>query len=75
MSGACAHVLAEAMKLSPGQRVELAEALLAASEASPDVEAAWVQEALRRLKDIRAGRVQPLSEAEMERRLAARRSA
>lgn len=56
MSPKAESVLAEAMKLSEDERIELAGQLV--SSVSPDNEKAWADEAERRLEAYRQGRVQ-----------------
>jgi len=64
-----------ALRLPLQQRVRLVEALL--DSLSPEVgevsEAAELEEAVRRDREIESGQVQPLSEAEFFRKVEARR--
>ena len=55
----------DALELPPGQRLTLARILLDLSEPdqdfSPDVEAAWEQEIVRRMEAVKAGNAQSKS--------------
>lgn len=59
MSKAVDEVLAEALRLDPKARAELASELLASLEGppDPDAEAAWEEEIRRRVAAIEAGTV------------------
>ena len=50
------EIEAEALKLSPEERVRLAERLLSSVSRGEEVEEAWVVEVERRIADIEAGR-------------------
>lgn len=65
MSSQFATLEAEAMKLSPEERVSLADRLLASVRSSGEVENAWGVEIDRRLADVEAGRTElvPAEEA------------
>ena len=72
-----AEIERAALKLPLGQRVSLAQSLLdslplAVEDAS---EAAELEEAERREREIEAGQVQPISEAELWRSVESRRQA
>jgi putative addiction module component (TIGR02574 family) len=60
-----ADIESEALKLSPEERVLLAEHLLASVGANGTVEAAWEVEVERRLRELDAGEAEtiPLEEA------------
>jgi putative addiction module component (TIGR02574 family) len=60
------HVLAEALRLRPSDRADLAAALLASLDEPEDAAAiaAWDAEVARRAAEIDSGRVQPLSAEE-----------
>lgn len=60
-SSASRRVLDDALKLKPDHRLKLADLLYASIERDPDVDAAWDREAVRRLDEIRSGRVKPIS--------------
>lgn len=64
-------VLEEALKLSPNERAEVAEQLIASLEEAPDtnVEQAWQQEVQRRLHQIERGEVKTIPWEEVQRRL------
>lgn len=49
---------AEAMKLSPGERADLAERLWHSVHSAEEVEAAWDEEIARRVQQIDAGEVE-----------------
>ncbi|MBH0210246.1 MAG: addiction module protein, partial [Nitrospira sp.] len=55
-------VLEEALKLSPNERAEVAEQLIASLEEAPDtaVEQAWQQEVQRRLQQVERGEVKTI---------------
>lgn len=54
------EILEEARQLPYGERAELIEQLIAdsAKDIDPEIEKAWGDEALRRLKEIEDGKVQ-----------------
>ncbi len=64
-------VLEEALKLSPNERAEVAEQLIASLEEAPDtaVEEAWQQEVQRRLQQVERGEVKTIPWEEVQRRL------
>ncbi len=64
-------VLEEALKLSPNERAEVAEQLIASLEEAPDtaVEQAWQQEVQRRLQQVERGEVKTIPWEEVQRRL------
>lgn len=64
-------VLEEALKLSPDERAEVAEQLIASLEEAPDtdVEQAWQEEVQRRLQQIERGEVKAIPWEEVQRRL------
>ena len=65
------QILQAALKLTAGERAELAERLWqslddkTAQPLAEDIREAWVQEALQRLEDYRAGREVAISEEEV----------
>jgi putative addiction module component (TIGR02574 family) len=76
MSPDAAHLLERALELSDDERAELIVRLLDTiseeSEASADgaaIEAAWIEEARRRLHEIKAGRVEPSPWSEARERI------
>ena len=64
-------VLEEALKLSPNERAEVAEQLIASLEEAPDtaVEQAWQQEVQRRLQQVERGEMKTIPWEEVQRRL------
>jgi putative addiction module component (TIGR02574 family) len=64
-------VLHEALKLSPNERAEVVEQLIAGLEEAPesDVEQAWQEEVQRRLQQIERGEVKTVPWEEVQRRL------
>lgn len=64
-------LLEEALKLSPDERAEVAEQLIASLEEAPDidVEQAWQEEVQRRLQQIERGEVKTIPWEEVQRRL------
>jgi len=66
MPKAAEHVLADALRLEPGSRADVAAELLASLDgpADPDAEQAWDAEIARRIAAIEAGtiRLEPWSE-------------
>ena len=52
------HIHAEAMKLSPEERADLAEMLWLSVESAEEVEAAWDEEIALRIRQIDAGEVE-----------------
>jgi putative addiction module component (TIGR02574 family) len=65
------QVLAEALRLQPSDRADLAAALLASLDQGEDAgaAAAWDAEVARRAAEIDSGKVKPLSAEEFARRL------
>ena len=55
----------EALKLTPGERAELAQRLLASLDEDSEIEDAWAAEIERRIADVESGAVQviPIAEA------------
>ncbi|HEU4406658.1 MAG TPA: addiction module protein [Polyangiaceae bacterium] len=74
MSDPAEKLLDEALKLPESERRALALRLLdsVGDEPEDDVERAWVEEAKRRLDDVRAGRAQAVPWAEARERIFAR---
>ena len=72
MSGEVTVLLKQALELPVTDRAELAGSLLESLDHAKDesVEQAWEAEIIRRMEDLDAGRVQPLSHDEVLRRLA-----
>ena len=71
MSKAAHSVLADALRLEPEARAELASELLASLDgpADPDAEAAWDAEIERRVAAIEAGKVRLEPWADVKRRI------
>jgi putative addiction module component (TIGR02574 family) len=65
-------LLKKARALSPSERAELACSLIESLDETEDesVQAAWDAEILRRMKDLKSGKVKPVSFEEARRRLA-----
>ena len=61
-------LLEEALRLPEGERLHLAERLLATFDGEPDPDAAeaWEEEIARRSRDIEEGRVQPIPWSEVK---------
>ena len=57
-------ITTEAFKLTPEDRVRLAERLLASVFADDDVEQAWAEEVERRIQEIEGGRAQLITAAD-----------
>jgi putative addiction module component (TIGR02574 family) len=64
-------ILGEALKLTPHERAEVAEQLIASLDDvhDPDVEQAWQEEVQRRLLQVERGEVKAISWEEVQRRL------
>ena len=71
MSRAAADVLADALRLEPDSRAEVAAELLASLDGprDPDAEAAWNVEIERRIAAVEAGTVRRESWAELKHRI------
>jgi putative addiction module component (TIGR02574 family) len=73
MSGQALRLLDEALQLPEEDRAELALRLLdSVGEPADQVERAWIEEAKRRLTEIRRGEVQTVPWAEARARIFAR---
>lgn len=59
MSATLEQIVHEAMQLSPAQRAELADFLVESLETTPpdEIQKLWVDEANKRLAEIRTGKV------------------
>jgi len=77
MNATMAKIAQEALLLTPAQRAELAEFLVESLDSTiPDeIQRRWIEEASRRLEDVRSGRVTtiPGEEVMAEARRLARR--
>lgn len=64
-------IVEQALKLSPNERAEVAEQLIASLDEAPDtgVEQAWQEEVQRRLRQIERGEVKTIPWEEVQRRL------
>ena len=64
-------IVEQALKLSPNERAEVAEQLIASLDEAPDtgVELAWQEEVQRRLGQIERGEVKTIPWEEVQRRL------
>ena len=64
-------VLDEALKLTPTERAEVAEQLIASLDEAPetDVEQAWQEEIQKRLQQIERGEVKTIPWEEVQKRL------
>jgi putative addiction module component (TIGR02574 family) len=60
MSSTLEKLTAEAMKLSPRQRADLADLLWVSAGALAEVDAAWEAEIQRRIADLEAGRTEAI---------------
>ena len=71
MAKTATDVLADALRLEPDARAEVAAELLASLDgpADPDAEAAWDAEIERRIEAIEAGTIRLESWAEVKRRI------
>ena len=71
MTKATESVLADALKLDPEARAQLASELLASLDgpADPDAEQAWQAEIARRVADLEAGKLKLESWADVKRRI------
>ena len=71
MTKATEEVLADALKLDPDSRAQLASELLASLDGptDPDAEQAWQAEIARRVADLEAGKLKLESWAEVKRRI------
>jgi len=67
MTDQAARLLAEALRLSEGDRGELADRLLESIE--PALDPAWEEEIGRRLEEIDSGKVKPIPWSEVRRQL------
>lgn len=64
MSDQLANLEAETLKLTPEERVELAERLLASVFDDREIENAWEAEVERRIGDLESGRAKLISAAD-----------
>jgi len=66
MTQEAAAILKQALALPPDERADLAESLILSLEHADAaaLEAAWAKEIAKRIEDLDAGRVQPISEEE-----------
>ena len=64
-------ILEQALKLSPTERADVAEQLIASLDEAPDadVEKAWQEEVQRRLQQVELGEVKTIPWEEVQRRL------
>ena len=60
MSSTLEKLAAEAMKLSPPDRADLADLLWVSVEPEADIAAAWNEEIQRRIDDLEAGRTEAI---------------
>ncbi len=67
MTTSAKELIKQALALSPEERVELADTLLASVDdfASPEIEAAWREEIERRMKDFEEGRIKGIPSEEV----------
>lgn len=63
---------AEAMILSPTERADLADRLLASIEPQADIDAAWNEEITRRVAQLEAGQVETIPHEEVIAKLRAK---
>ena len=64
------NVIAEALRLSEAERLEVAEAVCESLEGPADADAAWSAEIQRRVAEIDAGRVKLVPWSEARRQIA-----
>jgi len=69
MSPTATQIMEQARQLDADERRELALELLD-STVEPSIQAAWIQEAKRRVAEVDSGAVTPLSDEEAERLIA-----
>lgn len=76
MSANFDDVLSAALSLSPGARAMLADHLLESLDKADqqEIDAAWADEAERRMQEIRNGKVQTIDGEQVMRELRARRN-
>ena len=69
------EILRAALLLSPNERAMLADHLLASLDApnQKEIDAAWAEEAKRRMRELDEGKVQPIDGEQVTRELRARR--
>ena len=69
------EIMKDALKLPPGARAMLADHLLESLdwEQQKEIDAAWAEEAERRMQEIRDGKVQAIDGEEVMKELRARR--
>ena len=60
MSSTLEKLTAEAMKLSPRERADLADLLWVSADPVAEVDAAWEAEIQRRIADLEAGRTEAI---------------
>lgn len=62
MSATLKQIVHDAMQLSPAQRAELADVLVESFETTPpdEVQKLWVDEANKRLAEVRSGKVKTI---------------
>lgn len=58
MSATIEELETQVMNLGQADRTRILERLLASIDESPEVEASWVQEAIRRKADVDSGKIQ-----------------
>ena len=63
------QIKAEALKLPPSERADLAEALISSLDEDAEIEQAWREEIERRLGELRAGSVSTVPADEVFREL------
>jgi putative addiction module component (TIGR02574 family) len=68
-------IIKDALSLPPGARAMLADHLLESLDAEnqTEIDAAWAEEAERRMQEIRDGKVEPIDGEQVMRELRARR--
>ncbi|MBD5804153.1 putative addiction module component [Azoarcus sp. Aa7] len=71
MSATLESVMAEAMKLTPDERADLIETLIASAEPATRLHPAWEAEIGRRLDDLEAGRTEAVPADEVFARIEA----
>lgn len=62
MSAIVKQIASQAMQLTPAQRAELADLLVESLESTPpdEVQKLWVDEAVKRLEEVRSGKIETI---------------
>jgi len=62
MNATLEQIAREALLLTPAQRAELADLLVGSLDSTPpdEIQRLWIEEANRRLEEVRSGKVKPI---------------